>query len=289
MGLILFSGKAGSGAEEAARLTALRLPSWELVTAERVASLLAEEFGAVPEAAWGAAVTSVVARSAMAHGLILCVPGVERLFSEFPSVLRVRVEATAARRAGRIMLDRRLERPAAEALLAGLDGGASVDAAFGVTFDEALVTPEQMALMVSAAAVESLLEASREAAIQFEVRLRLAEHGLTPLGKASARKKPFANRSEEIFANLLDFYRIPWEYEPRTFVLSEEGNGEAFTPDFYLPDADLYVELTTMKQKLVTKKNRKVKMLRERYPQINIQVFYQRDFQNLIFKHGVDA
>ena len=62
---------------------------------------------------------------------------------------------------------------------------------------------------------------------------------------------------------------------------------EAFTPDFYLPEFDLYVELTTMKQANVTRKNRKVKMLRELYPDINIQVFYQKDFENLIFKYGL--
>ena len=62
---------------------------------------------------------------------------------------------------------------------------------------------------------------------------------------------------------------------------------ESFTPDFYLPEFDLYVELTTMKQSLVTKKNRKVRLLRELYPHFNIQVFYQKDFENLIFKYGL--
>ena len=62
---------------------------------------------------------------------------------------------------------------------------------------------------------------------------------------------------------------------------------ESFTPDFYLPEFDLYVELTTMKQSLVTRKNRKVRLLRELYPHLNIQVFYQKDFENLIFKYGL--
>ena len=64
---------------------------------------------------------------------------------------------------------------------------------------------------------------------------------------------------------------------------------EAFTPDFYLQEFDLYVELTTMKQSLVTRKNRKVRLLRELYPHLNIQVFYQKDFENLIFKYGLAA
>jgi hypoxanthine phosphoribosyltransferase len=62
---------------------------------------------------------------------------------------------------------------------------------------------------------------------------------------------------------------------------------ESFTPDYYLPEFDLYLELTTMKQSLVTKKNRKVRLLRELYPKLNIQVFYLKDFENLIFKYGL--
>ena len=100
----------------------------------------------------------------------------------------------------------------------------------------------------------------------------------------------FANPSEEMFANLLDFYRIAWEYEPRSFPIQLDADGhplESFVPDFYLPEYDLYVELTTMKQSLVTKKNRKVRLLRELYPHVNIKVFYQKDFENLIFKYGL--
>ena len=63
---------------------------------------------------------------------------------------------------------------------------------------------------------------------------------------------------------------------------------EAITPDFYLPEFDLYVEITTMKQSLVTKKNRKIKRLREIYPEVNVQVFYQKDFENLVFKYGLE-
>ena len=100
----------------------------------------------------------------------------------------------------------------------------------------------------------------------------------------------FAHNSDRHFAKLLDFYAISWEYEPRSFPIQQSPEGdvlEAFTPDFYLPEYDLYVELTTMKQSLVTKKNRKVRLLREQYPNLNVQVFYQKDFENLIFKYGL--
>jgi hypothetical protein len=100
----------------------------------------------------------------------------------------------------------------------------------------------------------------------------------------------FANEAELECAQILDFHGIPWDYEPHTFTLETDADGntvEAFTPDFYLPEFDLYVELTTMKQTLVTRKNRKIKLLRAVYPHINIQVFYQKDFQDLVFKHGL--
>jgi len=99
------------------------------------------------------------------------------------------------------------------------------------------------------------------------------------------------NQSELEVAKLLDFYGIPWEYEPRSFVLETDEKGrvrEATTPDFYLPEQDLYLELTTMKQSLVTRKNRKLRKLKERYPDVKVKLFYKRDFERLIEKYGLD-
>jgi len=101
----------------------------------------------------------------------------------------------------------------------------------------------------------------------------------------------FVNRSELEVAKLLDFYGIPWDYEPRSFVLEEDEDGrvvEAARPDFYLPEQDLYLELTTMKQSLVTRKNRKIRKLRERYPEVKVKLFYKRDFERLVEKYGLD-
>ena len=102
----------------------------------------------------------------------------------------------------------------------------------------------------------------------------------------------FAHPSERDFARVLDFYGVEWRYEPRTFVLHENVDGhptEAFSPDFYLPDLDLYIELTTLKQRLVTKKNRKIRELRQRYPGINVMILYRKDWQNLAVKYGMDS
>ena len=99
---------------------------------------------------------------------------------------------------------------------------------------------------------------------------------------------PFAHESEREFANLLDFYEIDWLYESRTFDLRWDDGGraiESFTPDFFLPELGLYVELTTLRQSLVTRKNRKLRLLREHYPEINIKLLYNRDVRSLFAKY----
>ena len=101
----------------------------------------------------------------------------------------------------------------------------------------------------------------------------------------------FANRAELECAKILDFYGVPWEYEPRTFVLERDEDGqvvEAFTPDFYLPEQDLYLEITVMKQSLVTRKNRKLRKLRQQYPEIKVKLFYKRDVERLAQRYRLE-
>jgi bifunctional protein TilS/HprT len=102
-------------------------------------------------------------------------------------------------------------------------------------------------------------------------------------------KPAFAHESERHFAELLDFYGVRWEYEPVEFVLAWHGDGRpksAFRPDFYLPDHGCYVELTTLNQNLVTKKNAKVRRLKELHPQVEVKLLYQRDYRALLAKYG---
>ena len=101
----------------------------------------------------------------------------------------------------------------------------------------------------------------------------------------------FANDVELECAKILDYYGVRWEYEPRTFVLERDSEGrvtEAFTPDFYLPEQGLYVEITVMKQALVTRKNRKLRKLRELYPDVQIKLFYKRDIERLAERFDLD-
>ena len=106
------------------------------------------------------------------------------------------------------------------------------------------------------------------------------------------RRIPFAHASEAEMARILDFYAVRWDYEPHTFPILWNLDGavvESFSPDFYLPELDLYLEMTTLRQKLVRKKNRKLRRLRELYPSVNIKLFYARDFRALMLKYGKGA
>ena len=101
----------------------------------------------------------------------------------------------------------------------------------------------------------------------------------------------FAHNSERQFAKLLDFYQIDWMYEPTTFDIAWDRDGRAtqrFAPDFYLPQFDTYIEITTLNQKLVTKKNRKIRRLSALYPDVRCKILYQRDYQNLLVKYGLE-
>ena len=100
----------------------------------------------------------------------------------------------------------------------------------------------------------------------------------------------FANQAERECASLLDFYGIAWSYEPRTFLLDVDDDGvvrEAFTPDFHLCDLDIYIEVTTMRQALVTRKHRKLRRMREQYPDVNVKLFARRDIERLAVCHGL--
>ncbi len=310
MAIVTVAGEPGCRAEDAARLAAQRL-RFEFVSELSLANFIEEEFGAampVADRAWRFLLTSVLARLAASHHMVICGSGAETVAARWPGVLRVHLAAPLSYRAGMLMLEHRLERPEALERLHRLEkedrslrkrrfGRAGLaPSAFDLVVNAETNDSEIAAALIETAALSrrldehGLLSAAAESRIQFEMRLELARHGIAPAGRVELKRPAFGHPSEEIFANLLDFYRIPWEYEPRSFPLQVNGEGgiaESFTPDFYLPEADLYVELTTMKQAHVTRKNRKVKRLRALYPNINIQVFYLKDFQNLVFKYGL--
>lgn len=100
----------------------------------------------------------------------------------------------------------------------------------------------------------------------------------------------FIHPIEEAFARILDFYGVAWEYEPTTFPLQWDDEGhviEAFTPDFFLPQQDLYIELTTLRPKLMLRKNRKLKRIKALYPEVNIKLLKRRELRNMMLRFGM--
>ena len=94
----------------------------------------------------------------------------------------------------------------------------------------------------------------------------------------------FAHKSEEIFAEHLNLFGIDWVYEPVSFPL-KWGSGSIkmmFTPDCYIPSLDVYVEITTMNQNLITKKSKKIKKAKKLYPDKNFKLINEQQFYNFL-------
>ena len=283
----------------------------ELVTESALDKMIGDQFGeanqAIPGKAWRPLAASILATLGMEHlHIVMCCTGAEMLARDLPGVFRFHLVAPESMRLDNLASDGRLTRPSAKTHLRKLAAAqsetrklrfgqkASPATSFDLIVNAQTMAPAEMVdLLISTMRSRSLpeavpLSAQAAAKVQFEVRLQLARFGIVPPDRVRVERKPFGHPSEEVFANLLDFYRIAWDYEPRSFPLQWDKDGkvsEAFTPDFYLPEFDLYVELTTMKQANVTKKNRKIRLLRAIYPHVNIQVFYQKDVQDLVMKY----
>lgn len=100
--------------------------------------------------------------------------------------------------------------------------------------------------------------------------------------------RPFAHASEQRFAAFLDQCHINYAYEAQSFPLARDANGqvtEAVTPDFFLPDYGLYVEITTLKQALVTRKNKKLRKLQALYPDVRVKILYRKQVEALLERY----
>jgi bifunctional protein TilS/HprT len=146
-----------------------------------------------------------------------------------------------------------------------------------------LTVADICAVMFERAELHQLLEQGYKAN-----KKRRGSSQVSSFPTTALRPTSFAHPSEEDFAKLLDFYCIEWLYEPRSFPLrwKDDKIAEMFTPDFYLPELDLYVELTTLKQNLLTEKNRKLRQLRALYPEVNVRLLNKNDFLKLLAKYG---
>jgi cytidylate kinase len=321
MAIVTLSHQHGSRGEAVAAEVARQM-SFSLVTPDNVDRIIQERYhldysltGQINRTpregdtgkVFASLIAAILTDMAVRDDLVLQECGGEFIFRAFPNALHVRIVAARETRIRNVMQDagvsfeqalmqleereRRQERflrssfrrarEAADRYDLVLNGG-SLEVAQIV---EIIVFAAQKKDLTAYGVVSS--ETTEHARLRNQIRLVRAVTKLA-LETNQTSLTQFAHPSELVFSRLLDFYGIRWQYEPRTFPLKYDETGnivEAFSPDFYLPDSNMYVELTTMKQSLVTKKNRKVKRLRELYPDINIRLLYQKDFEDLIFKY----
>jgi len=229
--------------------------------------------------------------------LVVVGRGAQFLFRDCPWSLHVLVVASLIARQANLQRDRNLIEGEADAMLAEADRQRAewIRHHYGADWGD----PAHYDLIVRTdrLGIEGTATVIRRAAEVREIRGHLAEivtwvehRGVTaPVGGLGSHAG-FVHPSEAELARVLDFYQIRWQYEPKSFPLAWDQAGnvtEAFTPDFYLPDLDLYLELTTLKQSLVTDKNRKIRKFRQLYPDSRLKVFYGRDFRSLIQKYGI--
>jgi cytidylate kinase len=220
--------------------------------------------------------------------LVVLGRGGQVIFRGFPGALHVRVVAGTKERVKRLMEERRLEEESAVSVMRGNDEArrAFIEYHYGEDWDAS--TNYDLILNTDRLSLEAATEVIRRAIEAIDLIGRGREIGSW---LEAAKPVPFAHPSEEEFAKVLDFYRIRWEYEPKAFPIAWDGAGkvtESFSPDFYLVDFDLYIELTTLKQSLVTEKNRKIRRFRELYPDAKLKVFYGRDYRSLLAKYGLE-
>ncbi|HHT46045.1 MAG TPA: hypothetical protein GX004_01975 [Firmicutes bacterium] len=239
---------------------------------------------------------------AIRENLVILGRGGQVLFKDFPPALHVKVIAPYKNRLQRVQKLYNLDEAAAARLISEQDQDREeyLRHAFGcewfdldfyhLVFNTGILGLEEASDLIIQLA-RSLEHGNIVSRKDYEEQLM--KESLQPgvVLDASGSPPAFAHPSEEEFARMLDFYRIKWLYEPKTFPLQWDSEGnitEAFSPDFYLPEQDLYVELTTQKQKLVWRKNKKIRRLKELYPDINIKIIYGRNYRSLLQKYGIE-
>jgi cytidylate kinase len=223
--------------------------------------------------------------------------GGQFLFRDCPWSLHVRVVADLAARRATLQRVQNLTVADAEAILEEADRRRSewIRRHYGENWEDPthydlIVRTDRLGVEGAAALIRTAAEVRGIGGHTAEIVAWIERHAVEAPPDRPGGHPGFVHPSEAELAKVLDFYRICWQYEPKSFPLAWDDAGkvtEAFTPDFYLPDLDLYLELTTLKQSLVTDKNRKIRKLREMYPDIRLKIFYGRDFRSLVQKYGL--
>jgi len=314
LGIITISREFGSGGEAIARFVAEKT-GFLLVNKETIVGGLAEhgievpapekeDLGADEEDSSGRerqyieAMHDFIYDLAIRNSLVILGRGGSLLFRDYPPALHVRVIAQFTERVRRVMKAYDLATETAVKLVKEQDREKTryFRQVFKTNWNnlrlyDMVLNTEKMGLEDAA---DLIIAAYRIHAEPREVKDgpppgEMEERIFTP--PADSEADQFMHPSEEEFAHMLDFYRIRWQYEPRTFFLEWDSEGnvvEAFSPDFYLPDQDLFIELTTQKPRQAWKKNRKIRRMKELYPDINVRLIDKRGFESLLKKHSID-
>ncbi len=314
MSVITISREFGSGGETVARLVSEKL-GFLLADHKVIAEGLAdygitiypekkrkkegrEESTGFKENAMGyrQALQDYLCRLAAGNRVVILGRGANLLLKEHRPSLHVKVVSSQEKRGKRVSREYGLVEKAALKLIEEQDQKKNryYEQVFGSAWSDVkayhmIVNTENLPLE---AAAEIIVAAYRACVNDTSVNAAAGaapapEETLSAQPSSAREKTDFMHPSEEELAAMLDFYRIRWKYEPRTFALEWDSEGnvlEALTPDFYLPDYDLYLEITTQKQKLGWKKNKKIRRLKELYPQVNIKLINKRGIQSLLQK-----
>jgi cytidylate kinase len=313
LGIITIARQAESGGEEVAERVAKELgvalvhrPLLERLTLEH--GLSGQELDESDETRIDVAVSAagqvhmdylqaVLLDLSGKEDLVLVGRGGQFLFQDCPWSLHVKITASLSARRSSLQRVQALSDAETDAWLAEVDRQRSewIQRHHGGNWEDPalydlIVRSDRLGIEGAAAVVRRAAEAGDILGHQAEIAAWVERHAPDVATDRPGNAHGFVHPSEAEFARVLDFYRIRWQYEPKSFPLAwdEAGNvTEAFTPDFFLPDLDLFLELTTLKQSLVTNKNRKIRKLRELYPDIQLKVFYGRDFRSLVQKYGL--
>jgi len=313
LGIITISREFGSGGETIARFVAEKT-GFLLVNKATIVRGLAEHGVEVPapekeslaesegsnhgERQSIEAMHDFIYDLAIRNNLVILGRGGTILFHDYPPALHVRVIAQFTERVRRVMNAYNLASETAVKLVKEQDREKTryFRQVFNANWNnlrlyDLVLNTEKMGLEDAA---DLIIAAYRIHAEPREVKDgpppgEMEERVFAPPAEAEAEQ--FMHPSEEEFAHMLDFYRIRWQYEPRTFFVEWDSEGnvvEAFSPDFYLPDQDLFIELTTQKPRQAWKKNRKIRRMKELYPEISVRLIDKRGFESLLKKHSID-
>ncbi len=218
--------------------------------------------------------------------LIILGLGGSVLLAGYPNAVHIRVTASESTRLNTVARKYRITAAEASEVL---DIGDRKHKRFVKTvYGKDITAPEQFDLILNTdrLSVDECVDAIVELARKHDIRVKLAESNAdSKTIDHQTRNISFKNETEEEFARILDLYNIEWLYEPKTFPVEWDAEGNvtmAISPDFYLPRFNLYLELTTMDQRYVTKKNKKMRLVRELYPGTNIRIVYKKDFNELV-------